>query len=220
MKTRKILGYQAVQDFIKLAKIDVERLKGGEDTKKINNYLDSKSADITGEFLTYWSQRYDGKNRVEIVAELTRDDKGLYLSFFVKDERVRKYPEQRSKGFLWFLSFYLRLNAENTGKEHLGAVVLVDEPGSYLHPRAQKDILKVLKEKIVQAGHQVVFSTHSSDLIDPDRLNRVRIVLNRKGAGTTIHKITDASVRANGDTEFSDAFSPIVAAIGKDLGRD
>lgn len=220
IENKEDLGYRAVQDFIKLAKIDIKRLSSGEDTKKINNYLDSKSADITGDFLTYWSQKFDGKNRVEIVAELTRDEKGPYLSFFVKDERVRKYPEQRSKGFSWFLSFYLRLNAESMDKDGVGAVVLVDEPGSYLHPRAQKDILKVLKEKIVEAGNQVAFSTHSSDLIDPDRLNRIRIVLNRKGTGTTVHKITDASVRANGDSEFSDAFSPIVAAIGKDLGKD
>ncbi|UYN96076.1 MAG: AAA family ATPase [Enhydrobacter sp.] len=213
-------GYQAVQDFIKLANIDLKRLGNAEDPKKLNNYLDSRSATVTGDFLTYWSQKYDGKNRVEIVAEFMRDDKGPFLSFFVKDGRLRKYPEQRSKGFLWFLSFYLRLNAESQDKEDIGAVILVDEPGSYLHPRAQKDILKVLKNKIVQAGNQVIFSTHSSDLIDPERINRVRLVLNTQHRGTTVHKLTDTAVRANGETEFSDAFSPIVAAIGKDLGKD
>jgi hypothetical protein len=212
-------GYQAVQDFLTLAGIDLGRLGDGQDPKKVSNYLESKSAGVTGEFLTYWSQKYDGKNSVALAAELMRDEKGQFLSFFVKDERLRKYPEQRSKGFLWFLSFYLRLNAESIDKEGLGAVILVDEPGACLHPRAQRDILKIMKEKLVLAGNQVVFSTHSSDLIDPDRLNRIRLVLNGRSQGTTVHKLTDSAVRANGDTEFSDALSPIVVAIGKDLGQ-
>ena len=213
-------GYRAVQDFIELADIDVSRLSSTTDAKKLGNYLESKSATVTGEFLSYWSQKYDGENQVEIVTELHRDDKGPYLSFYVKDGGVRKYPDQRSKGFLWFLSFYLRLNAEKAETEELGAVVLIDEPGSYLHPRAQRDILKVLEEKIAKANSQVIFSTHSSDLIDSEHINRVRLVLNRKEKGTAIHKLTDSAVRANGDTEFNDALSPVIAAIGKDLSRD
>ena len=213
-------GYQAVQDFIKLAGIDVKRLSAAADPKQLSNYLESKSAKVTGDFLNYWSQKYDGENQVEIITELNRDDKGPFLNFYVKDKRLRKYPEQRSKGFLWFLSFYLRLNAESLDKEDVGAVILIDEPGSYLHPRAQKDILKILKEKIVKVKNQVIFSTHSSDLIDPERINRVRIVLNRKGKGTKIHKLTDTTARENGTTEFADALSPIIAAIGKDLGKD
>lgn len=213
-------GYQAVQDFIKLADIDIKRLTSATDPKQLSNYLESKSAKVTGDFLNYWTQKYDGENQVEIVAELNRDDKGQFFNFYVKDKRLRKYPEQRSKGFLWFLSFYLRLNAESLNKSGSGAVILIDEPGSYLHPRAQRDILKILQEKIVKAENQVVFSTHSSDLIDPERMHRLRLVLNKKGKGTTIHKLTDIAVRENGSTEFADALSPVIAAIGKDLSKD
>jgi len=214
------VGYQAVQDFIKLAGIDVERLTSAADPKQLSNYLESKSATVTGDFLNYWSQKYDGENQVEIVAELNRDDTGPFLNFYVKDRRLRKYPEQRSKGFLWFLSFYLRLNAESRQNVGLGATILIDEPGSYLHPRAQRDILKIFKEIIAGKNNQVVFSTHSSDLIDPEHMNRVRLVLNKKGKGTTIHKLTDSAVRENGATEFADALSPVIAAIGKDLSKD
>ncbi|MBU6431545.1 MAG: AAA family ATPase [Patescibacteria group bacterium] len=208
-------GYQAVQDFIKLAEIDIERLKTETDDKNIDNYLDGKSANVTGDFLTYWTQKVDGVSQVKIVAERKHDDKGYYLNFFVKDDDSKKYPEQRSKGFLWFLSFYLRLNAESLEKKDIGAVILIDEPGSYLHSKAQADVLKILENKIAK-DNQVIFSTHSSDLIDPKRLNRVRLVLNKRGAGTKINKLT---ARDPGDVDFADALSPIVAAIGKDLGK-
>lgn len=208
-------GYQAVQDFIKLAEIDVERLKTETDDKNIDNYLDGKSANVTGDFLTYWTQKVDGVSQVKIVAERKHDDKGYYLNFFVKDDDSKKYPEQRSKGFLWFLSFYLRLNSESLEKNDIGAVILIDEPGSYLHSKAQADVLKILEQKIAKEN-QVIFSTHSSDLIDPKRLNRVRLVLNKKGAGTKIKKIT---ARDPGDEDFADALSPVIAAIGKDLGK-
>lgn len=208
-------GYQAVQDFIKLAEIDVERLKTETDDKNIDNYLDGKSANVTGDFLTYWTQKVDGVSQVKIVAERKHDDKGYYLNFFVKDDDSKKYPEQRSKGFLWFLSFYLRLNSESLEKNDIGAVILIDEPGSYLHSKAQADVLKILEQKIAK-DNQVIFSTHSSDLIDPKRLNRVRLVLNKKGAGTKIKKIT---ARDPGDEDFADALSPVIAAIGKDLGK-
>ncbi len=220
LEAKDSAGYQPVKDFLALAAIDVKRLTAGADPKQISNYLETKSATVTGDFRNFWSQKFDGKNQVEISTELSRDDKGLFLNFYVKDNRQRRYPEQRSKGFLWFLSFYLRLNAESRAKDEFGAVVLIDEPGSYLHPRAQKDILKVLQEHIAKERSQAIFSTHSSDLIDPEHINRVRLVLHRAGAGTKVHKITDPAAKKNGDTEFADALTPVIAAIGKDLGKD
>lgn len=208
-------GYQAVQDFIKLANVDIARLKTETDDKKIDNYLGGKSANVTGDFLTYWTQKVDGVGQVKIVAERNHDEKGYYLNFFVEDADSKKYPEQRSKGFLWFLSFYLRLNAESLEKKDIGAVILIDEPGSYLHSKAQADVLKILEQKIA-LDNQVIFSTHSSDLIDPKRLNRIRLVLNKRGSGTKIMKITS---RDPGDKDFADALSPVIAAIGKDLGK-
>ena len=208
-------GFQAVQDFIKLAGIDIERLKNEKDDKNIDNYLEGKSTNVTGDFLTYWTQKVDGVSQVQIVAERKHDEKGYYLNFFVKDMDSKKYPEQRSKGFLWFLSFYLRLNAESIEKHDIGSIILIDEPGSYLHSKAQADVLRILEQKIA-SENQVIFSTHSSDLIDPKRLNRVRLVLNKKGVGTKIKKIT---ARDPGDDDFADALSPVVTAIGKDLGK-
>jgi len=215
IENKEEVGYQAVQDFIKITNLDIEKLKNETDDKVINNYLNRKSGEVTGDFLHYWSQKVDGVNRISIIAQKNRDEQGLpYLSFFVKDGESMKYPEQRSKGLLWFLSFYLRLNAESLEKEDTGALILIDEPGSYLHAKAQGDVLKIL-EKLAKK-HQILFSTHSSHLIDTKRLNRIWLVLNKQGEGTKIKKITAREPR---DPNFADALTPIITAIGLDLGR-
>ena len=79
----------------------------------------------------------------------------------------------------------------------------------YLHAQAQKDVLSVF-EKITKQGGNIVFSTHSPYLLDPDRLNRIRLVTKSKVEGTQIsnkiHKGIDA-----------DSLTPIVTAIGHDI---
>jgi hypothetical protein len=48
---------------------------------------------------------------VDLRVQHLRDTAGtLKLAFYVRD-KTDQYPEQRSKGFLWFLSFYLKLAA-------------------------------------------------------------------------------------------------------------
>ncbi|RJP80746.1 MAG: hypothetical protein C4524_02985 [Candidatus Zixiibacteriota bacterium] len=205
---------QSVIDFLNVSELDIQKLKTDEDPRRIGNYLDRHNAQITGEFLTYWTQNIDGKNKVQIIAERNHDENGYYLNFFVKDPDSKKYPIQRSRGFQWFLSFYLRLRAESIRKSEIGATVLIDEPGSYLHPKAQKDVLKLLEEKI-SPKHQVIFSTHSCDLIDPNRLNRVRLVINRENKGTIVSKIHS---RDNHE-DFTHALTPIIKAMGMDIGN-
>jgi len=209
------MGYQAVQDFVKITNLDIGKLRSETDDKIVNNYLNRKSGEVTGDFLHYWSQKVDGINKVSIITQRNRDEQGrLYLNFFVKDGESMKYPEQRSKGLLWFLSFYLRLNAESLEREDPGALILIDEPGSYLHAKAQGDVLKIL-EKLAKK-HQILFSTHSSHLIDTKRLNRIWLVINKQGEGTKIKKF---SAREPTDPDFADALTPIITAIGLDLGK-
>jgi hypothetical protein len=56
----------------------------------------------------------------------------------------------------WFLSFYLRLAAHKTRR-----VLLIDEPGNYLHARAQRDVLHLfesriaLRSKFIHHGHTI-----------------------------------------------------------------
>jgi predicted ATP-dependent endonuclease of OLD family len=208
-------GQSSVEDFLVLAGIDLNIVvKQKDQDKSLGNYLNGRTAAITGDFLTYWKQAVDGKQTVRLQVRHTRNAQGvLQFSFYVHDE-VDQYPEQRSKGFLWFLSFYLRLAAEEKRNPNRSRVLLIDEPGTYLHAKAQKDVLHLIEDKLA-AKQQVIYSTHSPYLLPIDKLHRLRIVLRHGINGTiTVDRLTHPTLRGS---EFADTLSPIITAIGLDI---
>jgi hypothetical protein len=118
-------------------------------------------------------------NKIRIHFELEHYDisnpekKGKpFIEFWIKDERERLYPKQRSRGVRWFLSFYMELKASANLDRPM--VLLVDEPGVSLHARAQEDVLKVfedIKDKI-----QIIYTTHSPHLVEINKLHRILAV--------------------------------------------
>lgn len=188
----------SVVAFAKIAGLDLDQLIRTADVHRRKNLLRKHSAFITGDFREHWNQ-----SQLEIVA----DSDGDNLFFYVRDagSTTLYSVDQRSKGFQWFLSFYLALGARegNTG------LILIDEPGLYVHAKAQQDILNVLEDR--SSTSQIIISTHSPYLIDAAHLNRVKLVI--KGQeGTKIEKIQK--------TADVDTLTPIRTAIGLDLAND
>jgi predicted ATP-dependent endonuclease of OLD family len=89
-------------------------------------------------------------------------------------------------------------------------VILIDEPGLYLHAKAQRDILKNLEKAGGTA--QVIFSTHSPYLIETDKLERIRLVEKLGEKGTVIQN----KIHAASDKE---TLTPILTAIGLELNQ-
>jgi hypothetical protein len=207
----------SVLDFVLMADLDIARIDAlASNDKMLGNYLSHCGASITGDFLTYWKQKVDKEETVDLRVRHLRDETGvLKLAFYVHD-KSDQYPDQRSKGFLWFLSFYLKLAAAQKRYPDRRRILLIDEPGSYLHARAQRDVLHLLEARIVQSD-QVIYSTHSPYLIHSDRLHRLRIVLKKTASGTKVlDRLTHPDLR---DTEFADSLSPVISAIGIDISQ-
>lgn len=153
------------------------------------------------------------KFREEYAEFWTQDNAHLYVDFdssniyflFKEGDHFFK-PKMRSKGKQWHFAFYVRVTARSV--EEKRNVILIDEPGLFLHAKAQKEILKKLKE--VSSKAQIIYTTHSPYLIPSSELYRVRLVIKKKeDRGTVIEKIT-----AKADKE---TLSPILTAIGEDL---
>ncbi|WKZ27259.1 MAG: AAA family ATPase [Candidatus Paceibacterota bacterium] len=189
-----------VSDFAKVAGLSLDDVVKTTNTQLRRNLLSKHSASITGDFMGYW-----GQNQLDLVAEADGDK--LRLGVREAGKTMLFKPEQRSKGFQWFLSFYLRLNAEKDETN----IILIDEPGLYLHAKAQKDVLKVFEE--IAKESQVIFSTHSPYLIDAQRLDRVRLVIKDDANGTKVEN----KIHKNADNE---TLTPIITAIGLDLTQD
>jgi hypothetical protein len=127
-----------------------------------------------------------------------------------------QFADQRSKGFSWFLAFYLRLSASVfESDDRLPQFILVDEPGSFLHQKAQQDILQVLEKRIAKKD-VVIYSSHSPYMMPPEKMYRARVVSkDKKGATFIADRLTDPRIQRD---EKGDALSPIMAAIGLDVG--
>lgn len=196
--------YPSVMDFLKVANIDIERVRETSDIQRRANLLKNKSAQISGDFADYWHQ-----DAIRLGARIDGDK--LVINILEGNKTIEFKPEQRSKGFQWFLSFYLKLRAENVLSEMI--VILLDEPDQHLHAKAQEDVLGVLETLSEEA--QIIFSTHSPYFLNPSRFDRIKLV-------TKDLKGNEGTILWNKITTLADesTLRPIITALGVDITKD
>lgn len=115
--------------------------------------------------------------------------------------------DERSRGFQWFFAFYVVFAADTEDGEAEGAILLLDEPGLYLHARSQGDLLRHLEEDF---ANQIVYTTHSPFMVPTHQLDWVRTVNIAEEAGTTV---------SNDPTGDARTLFPLQAALGYDLAQ-
>jgi len=198
---------QFVKDLSKINdKLDVATIiKKQTDDYYIQNFQENYSASISKDFMDYWEP--DKKEKINIVDIKLRVANNK-ISFFVSNPKTNRqfYPSQRSKGFQWFLSFYTRI-LSNT-KDGNNNIILIDEPGLFLHAKAQSSVLKVLNN--LSERDQIIYSTHSPYLIEEDNLERIKLVEKDRNDFTYV-------VNKFYDTKDQDTLTPILTAIGHDV---
>lgn len=115
--------------------------------------------------------------------------------------------DERSRGFQWFFAFYVVFAADTDNGEAEGAILLLDEPGLYLHARSQGDLLRHLEDDF---ANQIVYTTHSPFMVPTHQLDWVRTVNIAEEAGTTV---------SNDPTGDARTLFPLQAALGYDLAQ-
>lgn len=170
------------------------------DPQQRRNHAETTNVEFSEVFKQYWTQ-------ADICLEVHPDDNNVY--FYIKDNvSTRSYkPAQRSKGQQWYLGFYTKVVARI--RDDSPNIILIDEPGLYLHAKAQKDLLKALEKHAKEKGATILFSTHSPYLIDDNELERVRLVENQPKKGTLITGKLHAHPMATKET-----LTPLLTAIG------
>ncbi|MEH2560146.1 putative ATP-dependent endonuclease of OLD family [Bradyrhizobium algeriense] len=196
---------EADKNFEKLAQVagfdpdEIHSLQS--DHEKRQTLLSRASALITKEMRRLWKDK-------KLTVRLSPD--GPNLDTLIYDENV-EYPvevnlDERSRGFRWFFSFYIAFSADTQGGDATDAILLLDEPGLYLHARSQEDLLHHLRDDY---GNQIIYTTHSPFMIPPDLIEVVRTV-NITEKGTQVTKDPSGDAR----TLF-----PIQAALGYNLSQ-
>jgi hypothetical protein len=161
--------------------------------------LEAAADRISDEVFRYWSQGRD----LAVELDVDLDPAGPFLDIRIRDQRHRVTMNfgERSGGFVWFFSFVVALSEIRDADQ---VILLLDEPGLGLHAAAQADLLRYIREQLAPR-HQVVYTTHSPFMIDPEALHHVRTVEDLDGEGTKVRPPDGVSHR--------DTLAPLQAAL-------
>ncbi|NMC59149.1 MAG: AAA family ATPase [Candidatus Methanofastidiosa archaeon] len=181
---------------------DFTLLNAGNEDQRIrrDHLLNKASAKINNEILhIIWPVE-------SVEVELSAD--GLILKIRLKEKGKTSpfKPMERSRGLQWALAFNIYFLAE-MNKEIKNAILLIDEPGIFLHINAQEKLLKETFKRIVDNGNQIIYTTHLPYLIDSKYPERIRI-LEKKDENTEIGN------KAWSEGEFGKIPEPIKTALG------
>lgn len=202
LRTTKCLFQHVGLDLAVIQKLDptqgeknVEELRRMADERAIR--MSSASAAMTQKFSEWWEQRKH-KFRYQVDSRFFR----VWVSDDLDASEIEL--DQRSAGMQYFFSFYLVFLVEAKG-EYKNAILLLDEPGLHYHGTAQQKNVKFFEK--LSKENQILYSTHSPFMVDPDHLERVRIVY---------EDATDGSTKVSEDTwpKDKDSLFPLQAGLG------
>lgn len=186
------------------------------DYERRKRELENVANGITKDVLKYWTQNPHLRVLIDITQRTEATPQGQ--TTVLEELKIRVYDDihwlslpfsEHSSGFRWFFSFLAAFSAYERAKAPV--VILLDEPGLGLHGRAQKDFLRFIDERLA-ARHQVIYTTHSPFMVQPDKLERVRIVEDK---GTEIGAVVSQDVL----TMDPDTLFPLLGALGYDLAQ-
>ncbi|WWO47857.1 AAA family ATPase [Janthinobacterium sp. TB1-E2] len=189
----------------KVAGLDPEGLQtllGQNDHETRNQLVNRASAVVTAEIKRLWKDR-----ALKIRFNLDAHHLDTIISDPTSTYDVEINLNERSRGFQWFFAFYIAFSADTDGGHAENAVILLDEPGLYLHAKSQSDLLRHFD---VDFSNQILYSTHSPFMVPTHALDSVRTVNIAEGAGTTV---------TNDPTGDAKTLFPLQAALGYDLAQ-
>jgi predicted ATPase len=181
----------ALQDYLNRGEIETR-----------NQLVNRASAVVTAEVKRLWKDR-PLKIRFNIDAQ--------HLDTLISDPNATYDVEvnlnERSRGFQWFFAFYITFSADTNGGTAENAVLLLDEPGLYLHAKSQADLLTHFEKDF---DNQIIYSTHSPFMVPTHRLESVRTVNISEEGGTTV---------TNDPSGDSRTLFPLQAALGYSIAQ-
>lgn len=210
--------HRAIQALLRMADISLAELSNPAGYETLKAKIESVSISLTDQIMAFWKQNEHLEVEVDIRNDASAEppfDNGANLYLRIKNRKHRGVSTpfaQRSRGFIWFFSFLVWFDAvqhqlDASVKQQL--ILLLDEPGLALHALAQSDFLNYIRD--LSKRHQVIYTTHSPFMVESDQLDRVRVVEDKDGIGSTI----------SGNISSSDprTIFPLQAALGWNIAQ-
>ncbi|MFI5905416.1 ATP-dependent nuclease [Streptomyces cyaneofuscatus] len=206
-------GELALLSLLDIAGVSPEDFQDSGQHERLIRELENAGNVISDEVFGYWSQNKELEVQLKVLAPEAgaqapfHEGPILQVRVFNTRHRASVPFDDRSRGFVWFFSFLAYFNElEDAGTTNL--ILLLDEPGLSLHGRAQADLLRLIDERLAPK-HQVLYTTHSPFMVDPDHIQRVRTVVDMERGGA---KVSSEIFKADEDTVF-----PLLTAMGIEM---
>jgi energy-coupling factor transporter ATP-binding protein EcfA2 len=210
---------------LELGGTSVEAISRIERSEELIADLEDAARPVTDEIGRFWSQERDLRVSFHLYPGRPQDpspfDRGLIFETRIVNTRTNLSLnfEERSTGFVWFFSFLVWYSdvRKRCGDNLL---IVLDDPGLGLHAKAQWDLMRYVTERLAPF-YQIIYTTHSPFMIDPDRIAWVRTVEDiteetpqgvAKFLGT---KVGDRILSTNHDTLL-----PLQASLGYRIMQD
>jgi hypothetical protein len=199
---------EADKNFEKMCKVAglnpkrLQELHGAGDHEERNQLANRAGAVVTTELRRLWKDR-------PLKVRFSPD--AQHLDTFISDPNsiydVEVNLDERSRGLKWFFSFYITFSADTQGGLAENAILLLDEPGLFLHALSQGDLLRHFDADF---ENQIIYTTHSPFMVPTERLDSIRTVNIDQDRGTTVTDIPTGDSR----TLF-----PLQMALGYSLSQ-
>ncbi len=212
-----------------LADINTKEIINADNYEDFKAELEATQATITNELFKYWETNRNLEITFDIDKVEGTEERNVHspqhgINVKVEDAKVIEHVldirvknrrsgvslplKNRSKGFNWFFSFLVWFKKIQEDKKS-NYILLLDEPGLNLHAAAQANLLHFLND--LSVDYQIVYSTHSPFMIESDKLQKVRTVLETENGSV----ISDSIQEKDPNTLF-----PLQAALGYDIAQN
>jgi len=221
--TQLTAGENVFLAFLSLVGTSLEEINAMERFEPLKARLEVASNKITREMFEYWSQNRSLRVLFSLDAAQAGDPpplnrgKILHTRIYNPSHEVSVNFDERSRGFVWFFSFLVLFSQvrKNYGKN---VVILLDEPGLSLHPKAQADLLRYIDAKL-KRDYQVIYTTHSPFMLDSKGLAHVRTVEDVTVEDQGRVEVLGSKVKEFVGTTDRDTLFPLQSALGCEISK-
>ena len=203
-----------LEKLLEICEINIDELKtivSSTDTSAIRNYERIINKKINDNFSTKFNEFY---SQEKVVLEFAINT-GNFSIIIDTTNNYLDYDE-RSNGLKWYLNLFIQLlyMERKNCDSYKNNIILIDEPGVYLHANAQKELYSLFKD-LTNNSNQIVFTTHSPFMLDNNELQNIRAVIkDENGFSHIYNKITTIPTQ---NKSTYDTITPLVYAMGMDL---
>lgn len=156
------------------------------------------------------AKRFNEFYKTEQIGFRLEFDSKRYIFLFTSGEASESFLfSERSTGLRWFFSCFMELERSGASKR---ALLLIDEPACHLHVNAQKKVLELFKV-LASDGRQIIYTTHSPYMIDPNALSEIKVVTKKQ---YITHVFDLHKARFEGESEM-ETLTPLARALDCDF---